>query len=336
MTRTDLPTMTVTSPAELVAAVPYLLGFHPHESLVAVGLDHTRVVVTARINLPNLHLPNVPRTLFDALTRASANKTVIILFTDTDTDTGIAEAAVSQLLTDTVQAAGLEMLDLLLVTGGRWRSLLCQNTSCCPAEGTAIPAEPTLIAAAAIHAGLQALPNREALAAMFEPIPESNLEVELRVEQDRQLQVVLTGERDAEDHSVVEELVAAQRAAQARRMPPDEQVARFAIALQGYPVRDAMWLAIDDGQLPGAELWVNLARRLPRPYDAAPLFLAAWSAYRDGNGAVAGIAAELALVSDPDYSAAGLLLSALRYGVDPRTLPKLSSPVPGGDDPTPT
>jgi hypothetical protein len=62
---------------------------------------------------------------------------------------------------------------------------------------------------------------------------------------------------------------------------------------------------------------------LPTPYDAAPLFLAAWRSYRDGNGTVAGIAAGLALASDPDYSAANLLLAALAHGVDPRTLRRL-------------
>jgi len=79
-------------------------------------------------------------------------------------------------------------------------------------------------------------------------------------------------------------------------------------------------------RLTGIQLWVNLARRLPNPYDGAPLFLAAWSTWRDGNGALAGIAAELALESDPGYSAADLLLAALARGLDPHTLPKLRLP----------
>jgi Domain of unknown function (DUF4192) len=83
------------------------------------------------------------------------------------------------------------------------------------------------------------------------------------------------------------------------------------------------WMALDDDRLDGIELWVNLARRLPSPYNAAPLFLAAWRAWRDGNGALAGIAAEQALASDPGYGAAGLLLAALTRSIDPRTLPKL-------------
>jgi len=73
-------------------------------------------------------------------------------------------------------------------------------------------------------------------------------------------------------------------------------------------------------------VWVNLARRLPDPYGAAPLFLAGWRAFRDGNGALDCIAADLALAAEPDYSAAELLRTALARGVDPRSMPTLRQP----------
>lgn len=66
---------------------------------------------------------------------------------------------------------------------------------------------------------------------------------------------------------------------------------------------------------------------MPSTYNAAPLFLAAWRSYRDDNGALASIAADLALASDPDYSAANLLHGVLARGIDPATLPKLSAPM---------
>ena len=91
-------------------------------------------------------------------------------------------------------------------------------------------------------------------------------------------------------------------------------------------------MAIDDGRLDGAELWIDLARRLPHPYDAAPLFLAGWHAYRQGNGALAGIAADLAQTADPGYRAAALLRQTLAYGLNPRELPKLRDLPPGGHD----
>jgi hypothetical protein len=47
MTDTD-PTMRINGPADLLSAVPYLLGFHPTESLGLIGLTHGVLVVTAR------------------------------------------------------------------------------------------------------------------------------------------------------------------------------------------------------------------------------------------------------------------------------------------------
>ena len=187
-----------------------------------------------------------------------------------------------------------------------------------------MPAAPTVLATVATYAGLTALPNRDALAAMFEPLPDrADLSAELVALQDIELNVALIGTHDRYIRVVTRALFAAHRAAQVGEMPTDRDVARYGVALQSYAVRDAAWMALDDDRLEGLELWVNLSRRLPSPYDAAPLFLAAWRAYRDGNGALAGIAAELALMSDPGYSAADLLTAALRQGIDPRTLPKL-------------
>jgi hypothetical protein len=117
-------------------------------------------------------------------------------------------------------------------------------------------------------------------------------------------------------------------------MPTDREAARSGVALQSHQVRDAIWMALDDGRLEGIELCVYLARRLPSPQNAAPLFLAARCAWREGNGALAGIAAEYLLTSDPGYSAADLLLAALARGIDPRTLPRLrvAAAQTGGDD----
>lgn len=43
----------VRSMTELIEAIPTLLGFHPHDSIVTVAIERGRVVVTARMDLPN-------------------------------------------------------------------------------------------------------------------------------------------------------------------------------------------------------------------------------------------------------------------------------------------
>src|SRR4051812_34895781 len=41
----------------------------------------------------------------------------------------------------------------------------------------------------------------------------------------------------------------------------ERRVARLGVVLRSYPVRDEVWLAIDDGRLERIELWLNLAPR---------------------------------------------------------------------------
>jgi hypothetical protein len=83
-------------------------------------------------------------------------------------------------------------------------------------------------------------------------------------------------------------------------------------------------MALDAELIDGRVLWQRLATSLPAPYDAAPLFLFGWASYRDGNGALARIAADRALDSDPYYSAADLILAALSQALDPRRLPRFT------------
>lgn len=85
------------------------------------------------------------------------------------------------------------------------------------------------------------------------------------------------------------------------RPPPGQWFQRNASTPQ-HKHSDAVRLAIDDERLAGIKLWADLARRLPPPYSAAPLFLAAWRSYRDGNGALANIANDLSLAADPGYT----------------------------------
>jgi hypothetical protein len=94
-------------------------------------------------------------------------------------------------------------------------------------------------------------------------------------------------------------------------------------------VRDALWTAVDDGTIRPDRLLCQLHERLPAPYDAAPMFLYGWRQWRAGNGALAIMAAERALASDPGYSAARLLLEAMDQGLDPRTTPTLCGELPG-------
>lgn len=332
MTMTE-KTPRITGPADLLCAVPYLLGFHPEKSLVIVGLADSQIVVTVRVDLADVsegrgYLSDTVQ----AMVRGGATGIVAVVYTETQPVMRgpLPHADVVAMLAGEADRAAVEMNDCMVVVGRRWWSYNCVDAACCPSDGAALPAEPTALDAAATYAGMTALPNRQALADVFDPLPGcADLAAELVAQQDLELSAALSGARDRYVRSARRALFTAHRAARAGHMPTDRDTARYAVALQTYAVRDALWMALDDDRLRGIELWVNLARRIPVPYNAAPLFLAAWRARRDGNGALAGIAAEHALAADPSYRAANLLLVALSRGINPRKLPKLHMPKAG-------
>lgn len=95
------------------------------------------------------------------------------------------------------------------------------------------------------------------------------------------------------------------------------------------PKRDVAWREIDTHLGDSSALhddwtyWSTVARTSTNETRAHACFLAAWSAWRVGDGARANVALEACLASDPDYSAGKLLRTVLLAGVDPREFPVL-------------
>lgn len=105
------------------------------------------------------------------------------------------------------------------------------------------------------------------------------------------------------------------------------------VALLDRPLRDRCWLLMEcDPDSRWSALWSHLAGNALPPYRAEPLFLLAWSAWRCGDPALAGVAARAAVVENPSHRAAGMLLDMLAAGTDPARLPPLGmgGDVPGG------
>lgn len=333
--RDDRPTLRVRGPADLLQAVPYLLSFHPHRSLVLVGLHQSLLVVTVRLDLDDIAVPGVLPDAIAAMRRGGATDLVGVVYAE---DT-VADAVrplpwqwVADAVGDDAEAAGCVVLDVLLVAGDRWWSYVCDEPECCPGAGGPLPTGTSVFSAQATYAGMVALPSRSALEAVLQPRPDAEraaLRDAIAQAEHASVQAVLDGRDERHQRSVKRALFAAARTAGRPGEGgaiDDATVARYGVALAEYPIRDSLWMAIDDGRLDGRELWRELAVRLPSPYDAAPLFLFAWCTWRAGNGALAGVAAERAIAADPAYSAADLLLAALQRGVDPRRLPRLRLP----------
>lgn len=334
----DTSALTVRTPGDLLEAIPYLLGFRPRDSLVIVGLADTRVTVTARVDLSELGDGAVLAETMCVLGNSEATQVIAAVYDDTSSGLvkqALPHRAMVDVFAGCAARFGIDVVDAVLVCAGRWWSYACADDACCPDEGRELPGDASPARAAATYAGLVALADRDELAALLEPADAAEraaLEPAIAEHENLVMSAVVGGYDGRRQRSVKRAIFAAARDADSSLFPgdgrgvPDDEACRFAVALTEHAIRDAVWLAVDQGRLDGRGLWRDLARRLPEPYDAAPLFLYGWACWRDGNGASAGMAAERALASDPDYTAAELLRGALAHGLDPHRTPRLRMP----------
>jgi hypothetical protein len=334
----------VTSPGDLIEAVPYLLGFHPSESLVVIGFDDTQITsaeitggvrtarqvsITARLDISSDGAEqSAVSSLVGVLKRSGTGAVAAVLVSDRVTGDPRRQAwlrSVLAVLAAELERAKLPLLDALAANPTHWWSLCCQDRACCPTEGT--PRLPTPVAAEATYAGLVAMPDRQALLAGLDGASEAvraALWPALRRADTRFAELI---KRNGPSRARRTEQAALRHAAaeceSGVQLSP-RRLARLGAALRDLEVRDAIWLAVDDRSLLAEQLFNQLHSRLPPPYQTPPLFLLGWHHWRSGSGTLAAAAAERAVRSDPGYSAARLLLEAVLAGMDPRHTPPLT------------
>ncbi|HEX5540899.1 MAG TPA: DUF4192 domain-containing protein [Micromonospora sp.] len=323
MTSPEVPTLSVRSLPDLITAVPYLLGFHPEQSIVVVAMRGKRLVFAARFDLPPV------AATMEFRQAAAAHVAAVVANQNTDTAVVIGYGP-PEPVTPAVEAtaaalreAGLMVDDVLRVTEGRYWSYVCDSPHCCPPQGTPFDPETNQIAAAAIVAGQVALPDREALQQQVAPLGGLTRE-SMRQATDRAEERLLALLRDAgPDDSLSRQVLqeageAAVREAMERYRDDgrltDDEVAWLSLLLLYIPVRDHAWERIEaaDWQV---VLWTDLVRRAEMHLVAAPASLLAFAAWRLGQGSLASVALERALQAVPDYSMALLLEQMLQNGI---------------------
>src|SRR6266851_1367634 len=129
------PAIRIASPGDLLAVVPYLLGFHPDRSIVVVGTQppRNRVHIAFRYDLPD---PPDPACAHDIAAHAAS-----VLARENVTCAVIAGYGPGTLVTPAMQEfrtqladAGVTLGDMLRAEDGRYWSYLCQNPGCCPPD----------------------------------------------------------------------------------------------------------------------------------------------------------------------------------------------------------
>lgn len=242
--------ITLHGPGDIVELVPYLLGFHPTESLVLVGITDGTVAVTARVELAEVNRTTMSDLLDTLARRGRCTQAIAVSYTDDR----CAADGLAAVIDAAAHAADVSVLDHLLVTAGRWMSLACTDPGCCPPEGTPLheaghAAGP--VAAAAVYAGLVAEPSRDAALACLDVPPAGSCDAVaafLAAAEQEVTQTLLTGSIERYRRSIIRTCY---RAARTGEPLTDEAVARVLVALWTYSVRDPLWLATDQGRLAG-------------------------------------------------------------------------------------
>ncbi|GAA4731728.1 DUF4192 domain-containing protein [Phytohabitans rumicis] len=307
-----------TSPADLLALVPYLLGFHPHQSLVALGFTDDELVVATRGDLPTQDDPaNAVDLLIGQMTRLVTNSrcTTVHLFGYGSPD--LVEP-VLRAAADGFADAGLEVIDLVRVTSDRYFSLRSPG----PDEGVPFEVGSNILAAYAIAAGQVAFPDRDSLARTIEAVdgPEQQAMTRATIAAAERLNMLIATDGTAAairagKHAVTE---AFDRYAAGGRLD-DNEMGWLTVQLINPEVREHAWLLTDDRSW-HEQLWRDTTRRALLDLVAHAAALLAFTAWRRGDGVLANLAARRALDADPGNRLATLIDQVLAAGLSPATL----------------
>lgn len=303
--------LVLSTPADVIAAVPYLIGFHPADSLVVTGFAGPALRLSTRWDLPPR--PGDFDRLVPLLRREQVTMTVLVGYGPGP----LVTPAVDE-VTRLLAVAGIDVADALRVEAGRYWSYSCADTACCPAQGVPYDPASSRVAAEAVVRGLVALPDRASLRSSIAPSGGAAMRTATtRVA--AELRARLAGARGASGGFAavfVADGLRRVRAAIERydsggRLGDDE-AARLGFDLAVIRIRDEAWALLDDRHV-HLSLWRDLTRRLESHCVAPAASLLAAAAWRVGDCALAGMALDRALSADPGYSMAILLRQALTY-----------------------
>lgn len=314
---------------DLVAVVPYITGFHPSDSLVALGFGCPSGTFSARFDLPAPDSAESVRCLVehiaDLLVRHEVSMAALVGYGPGESVTPLIEVA-RVVLAD----RKIRLFDALRVQNGRYWSYLCKDLRCCPADGMPFDIATSRVAAAATVAGCVALPSRAEVERMVEPVTGAERAAMGRATADAERRFIewfdtergtgRAGERLADEGTAFVRTVIA-RARSGDTAPSDDDVAWLGVLLTNLRVRDAAWMSIGDDRLdPQISLWRTVVRRVAEPYVPAPACLLSVAAWLGGQGALANVALDRAQRADGDYSMAAVLREGMLSGLTPGAL----------------
>lgn len=294
-------------PSDFVVLVPYLMGFQPQESLVAMLFDGSVQLLTARVDLvPADLIDDLVEQVVNVARRQPADRVMLLAYSvDAELATTTLDRAIERI--------PLEVIDALYADGSRWWSRLCSAPDCCPDEGTPYDISSEVVAAEAVFAGLSAEESREAVARRVLGPPEQDAPG-LRLLAGRihgELNVRTQSQRAEEMSALVDNSLG-------QPDLDDETCARLAALCVDLAVRDVAWAMMTraDAAL-HVDLWQQVVSRTAAPYESAPICLLGMAGWISGNGALQVCCIERMQKVNKGYGMAGLLDDINRRALAP-------------------
>jgi hypothetical protein len=308
---------TLTSPHDLLAAIPFLIGYHPSDSLVLVAIKGDQVSMAMRVDYPRAENSDAYDLLAHHIKLDGADAALMLAYVPSGgLELYQSGTEVLSNLSISLAKNSIAIRESIEVIGNCWRSVICRDISCCPPEGNVLPDfDSSRVAAEQVMAG-RTLPfiDVSKLADSIAALPSIGVEFIAQVEsyfvhedspdlnekqRDGATAVVDLGllyeaDRGSSDPDLVAQVIG--------RLS-DIQVRDYALGIHNAETIEAYWT-----------MWKELLRIAPVGYVAPIASIFAAVAYESGQGALAHKALDRALIDNPGYSLALLLRRVFSAG----------------------
>lgn len=307
MTLTPPAKLTARCPEDVLAAVPVVLGFVPHNSVVMLTFGAERTF-HARVDLPSepAEVAEMVSALLEPALRHRVRRVLFVVYSE---DASLA-GRVTRSLVGPFERSGIAVIEALRADGSRWFALQGGRLSV-PERGVPYDVSAHAFLAQSVLDGQVTHGSRSDLAATLLS--------------DRDGVAAVTGAlgvsaaaqpSDSDEGAWASALVHHHLAG--GTAPDAVETARLLRGLLDLAVRDAVWLLMRrDESREHVRLWTDIVRRSPTPLMAAPAALLGFAAWLAGHGALAWCAIDRCRDSDPDYQMAGYLAQTLTEAIPP-------------------
>lgn len=321
---TDLrPVTKLRDPGDIVAMIPYLLGFTPVDSIVVISLEGPR-----RRFGPCLRLDLVDE-VSDAVVLVNHVSAIIehhcfgrVVAVCFSTRPDVA-GAVMTTLHQKLESQGVTLTESLRADGERWWSYQCDDELCCDPRGTLYDVETARVAAEAVLAGMSRVESRDALRRQFEP---AATQASLTVAATCRALACLPVSEQPSRWSPERLRKALTRAVQQPQEVSPDDLAGLLMAVQEVSRRDVAWTMIDrENANDHFVLWREVMTVAPDELMAPAGSLTGFAAWLTGRGVLAAHAADRVTQVAPAYSMGLLLHQVLEATLDPASWDDVSA-----------